>query len=464
MGCEAMYLRRVYLSCLLAIAIVGIGNAAETAPLRPNIVFIVADDLGWADVGFHGGKMPTPNLDRLKQEGVELTQHYVYPMCSPTRAALLSGRYATRFGVTSAQNERAFRFDTLTLARALKSVEYETAITGKWHLGSRPEWGPQKFGFDHSYGSLAGGVGPWNHRYKNGEFSKTWHRNGQIIHEEGHATDLIAREATQWLASRGEAPFFLYVPFTAVHIPIREPEEYLRQVPPEITEPSLREYAACIAHLDAAVGLLLDVLQKTGKSENTIVVFSSDNGGTTARNDDPKYPLDSYAAGRAGGNNQPLRGAKTTVYEGGVRVPTVVRWPGCLKAGLFATPVHVTDWMPTFCALAGYRAEKDPRWDGRNLWPALSGSVPLESRPIYIAGPGFRSLALRDGDWKLVVRAAPGVNAKGRTAPETHELFNLVKDPLEATDLTQQEPDKVAKLRKKLTGLMKGDRDAVAKD
>lgn len=452
--------RLLAVACFVAGAAIAIGRTAD----QPNIVFILADDLGWADVGFHGGKAPTPNLDKLAAAGVELTQHYVYPVCSPTRSAFLSGRYATRFGVTNPQNARAYPWDTVTLARALKAAGYDTAITGKWHLGSKPEWGPQKFGFDHSYGSLAGGVGPWNHRYKTGEFTATWHRNGQLIEERGHVTDLIAREAVQWLASRTDKPFFLYVPFSAVHIPIREPEEYVRRVPKEITEPSRREFAADVMHLDDAVGRILAALKKTGKAGNTIVIFTSDNGGfPTAQNNDHAYPPDDYTPGPAGGDNHPLRGHKGEVYEGGIRVPAVVRWPARLKPGKFTGVAHITDWMPTFCALAGYRPEKDLRWDGQNIWPSLVGADTPKPRAIYAAAPGFRARAVRVGDWKLIVQEGA---AKKRGKPETEkaELFDLAKDPNETTDLAAQMPEKTAELRAKLAELSKADRDAVAKD
>ncbi len=430
--------------------------ATETEPPRPNFLFILADDLGWGDVAFHGGQVPTPNLDRLVSEGVELERHYVYPVCSPTRAAFLTGRYASRFGVSTPQNERALPWDTVTLARALKSVGYDTAICGKWHLGSKPEWGPQLFGFDHSYGSLAGGVGPWDHRYKLGAFTYTWHRNGQLIEENGHVTDLITAEAVQWLQSRSNRPFFLYVPFTAVHIPIREPEAYLKRVPPTIEEPSLREYAACIIHLDDSVGKLLDALEKSGKASQTLVVFTSDNGGTTARNDDPAYPPDSYTPGRSGGNNRPLKGAKATVYEGGIRVPTVVRWPGVLKPGKHTHPVHITDWMPTFCALAGYQPEKPLKWDGQNIWPFLTGAAEPSPRTIYTVGPSFRSVAIHDGDWKIIVHRA----ANGRS--ERVELYNLADDPYEEKDQAEDRPEEVARLKAKLEAVAASDRDAVA--
>ncbi len=454
-------IRTLHLAIALCACLAAPLSSAEAS--RPNIIFILADDLGWADVGFHGGNAPTPNLDRLAAQSVELMQHYVYPVCSPTRAALLSGSYATRFGVTTPQSPRAFPWDTVTLARALGSAGYDTALFGKWHLGSNPDWGPQKFGFDRSYGSLGGGVGPRNHRYKEGEFSRTWHRDGKLLEEEGHVTDLLTSEAERWLGARGERPFFLYLPYTAVHIPIREPAEIVSRVPAEITAPALREYAADIMHLDAAVGRVLAALEKTGRAENTIVVFTSDNGGSDADNADPHYPPDGYAPGPVGGNNRPLRGKKGDVYEGGIRVPALVHWPARLQPGKVAAPIHITDWMPTFCALAGYTPEKDLRWDGQNIWPLLSGATKEMPRAIYAAGPGFRSQALREGDWKLVLdngRAAKGAKA----GSEKVELFDLAKDPNETTDLAAKMPDKVTALRARLAEVSKADWDSYAGD
>lgn len=229
---------------------------------KPNIVFIIADDLGWGMSRFMVATRPTPNLDRLAREGLELAQHYVAPVCSPTRTGLMTGRCWSRFGVTNPQNERALPWRTVTLPKALKSVGYDTCLTGKWHLGSLPEQGPNHFGFDHSYGSLAGGVSPWNHRYKQGPFTQTWHRNEKLIEESGHVTDLIAAEAVRWIESRGTAPFFLYVPFTAVHLPIKEPDAWLRRVPDSIQGDVPRHYAACVMHLDDAVGRIVTALEK----------------------------------------------------------------------------------------------------------------------------------------------------------------------------------------------------------
>jgi len=435
--------------------------AADTPPLRPNILFILADDLGWGDVGFHHGNVPTPNLDRLAVDGLELMQHYVYPVCSPTRCALLSGRYASRFSVTTPQNPRAYRWDTVTLARALKSVGYDTALCGKWHLGSKPEWGPQLFGFDHSYGSLAGGVGPWNHRYKLGEFTQTWHRDGKLIEEKGHVTDLITHEAIEWLESRTDKPFFLYIPFTAVHIPMREPDEIVQRVPATVTGLTHRHYGANVMHLDDSIGKILAALEKTGKAGNTLVIFGSDNGAIPGvENNDPQYPPDDYPSGPAGGSNEPLHGMKGEVYEGGIHTPAVARWPGHLKAGKFLGLAHITDWMPTFCALAGYQPEKDLKWDGQNIWPQLTGAEPPKPRTIYVAGPGFRASALRDGDWKLVL--TQGKAAK--KAADKSELFNIGSDPNETTDVAGQFPDIVGRLRTKLEQAAAADHDADADD
>ncbi len=439
---------------LLALTALALVPPLVAAPAQPNIVFIIADDLGWADVDFHGGNAPTPNLDRLRKEGLELTQHYVAPVCTPTRAGLLSGRYWSRFGVTNPNNARSFPFDTETLPRALKKAGYDTCLTGKWHLGSKPEWGPNHFGFDHSYGSLAGGVGPWNHFYKKGEFSVTWHRNEELITEEGHVTDLITREAIQWLEGRGDAPFFLYVPYTAIHLPIKEPQDLLDRVPASITGEVARHYAACIIHLDDSVGKIVEALKRTGLAEDTLLVFTSDNGGSTAENNDTKYPEDDYPQGPLTGNNLPLRGKKGDVFEGGIRVPTILHWTGQLKPGTFDSPAHIVDWMPTFCALAGHTPETNLKWDGQNLWPQL---IVLESpapRRLYWQGPGFRSKAVRVGDWKLTAHQS------GKEWKE--ELFDLSTDPNENANLAKSKPEKLAGLREAMEAFEAGDRDAVA--
>jgi arylsulfatase A-like enzyme len=432
------------------------GRIAVVRRIAPNLVFIMADDLGWADVAFHGGSAPTPHLHKLAAEGLELTQHYVAPVCSPTRTGLLTGRCWSRFGVTNPQNERALPWDTLTLPRALKAAGYDTCLTGKWHLGSRPEWGPNHFGFDHSYGSLAGGVGPWDHFYKRGPFQTTWHRNEQLLSERGHVTDLIAQEAVNWIADRKDRPFFLYVPFTAVHLPVKEPDEWLARVPKQIQGDVPRHYAACIMHLDDAVGRIVAALDNAGKRHSTLLIFTSDNGGSTAENAGQTYPADEYPRGKLPGNNAPWRGRKGDLYEGGIHVPAIASWPGTLQPGKCTAPLHITDWMPTFCALAEHVPQPQPRWDGANVWPVLTGKAGPKDRLLYWAAPGFRARSVRQGDWKLIVHGE-GDRAKS-------ELFNLANDPGETVNLAGQVPEKVNELASNLAEIAKADRDAVAKD
>lgn len=428
-------------------------RGADSSP--PNIVFLIADDLGWKDVAFHGGNAPTPHLDRLATDGLELTQHYVAPVCSPTRAGLLTGRCWSRFGITTPTNGLALPTETVTLPRALKSQGYQTFLAGKWHLGSLPEWGPGHFGFDHSYGSLAGGISPWNHRYKKGQFSVTWHRNHELIEEPGHVTDLLTSEVVRWIRSRETAPFFLYVPFTAVHLPVKEPQEWLRRVPKTISGDVPRHYAACIMHLDEAVGRIIQALKDKGVWQNTLLVFTSDNGGSTVENNDLKYPDDNCPNGRLTGNNQPLRGGKGDVYEGGTRVPTLVSWPGRVKPGRVSSPVQITDWMPTFCSLAGYNPGHNLKWDGTSLIELLTNHTSLPPRPIYTAGPRWRSTSLRYGDWKLVTHSS---GDQQRT-----ELFNIAMDPGESDNLAGSHAEQVRSLLARLKVASAADRDSVVK-
>ena len=438
--------------CLLLVSFCQLSPAWSTSP--PNFVFIIADDLGWADVSFHGGNAPTPRLDQLAHDSLELTQHYVAPVCSPTRAGLLTGRCWSRFGITTPTNTLALPIDTVTMPRALKSQGYDTCLAGKWHLGSMSKWGPNQFGFDHSYGSLAGGISPWNHRYKKGPFTFTWHRNEQLIEEPGHVTDLLTNEAVDWIHSRGSAPFFLYLPYTAIHLPLKEPQQWLKRVPELISGEVARHYAASVMHLDYSVGRILDVLDQKGMRENTLVVFTSDNGGSTAENNDLKYPDDNCPNGRLTGNNKPLRGQKGDVYEGGIRVPTIVSWPSRIAIGKSETPVQIIDWMPTFCSLAGFKPDRDLKWDGTDLSELLLEGAKIPNRAIYTAGPRLRSSSLRLGDYKLVTH--------GEGESLKTELFRIADDPGEKQDLAERQPERVQELLVKLKQSAAADRDSVA--
>jgi len=427
-------------------------ESAAEAP-RPNFIFIMADDLGWADVAFHGSNTPTPNLDALASRSLELTQHYVAPVCSPTRAGLLTGRCWSRFGVTTPQNQRALPWDTVTLGKMLRAVGYDTALVGKWHLGSAPEEGPNRFGFDHTYGSLAGGVSPWNHRYKQGPWTRTWHRNGELIEESGHVTALLTDEAIRWIGERDSRPFLLYLPYTAVHLPVKEPQSWVAKVPESITGDVPRHYAASILHLDDGVGRIMKELERRGLADNTLVVFTSDNGGSTAENNDLKYPDDDCPNGPLPGNNLPLRGKKGDLYEGGTRVPTLVAWPNRIAAGRSAVPTQITDWFPTFAALAGYEAGGELALDGTDLSGVLLRGESLPERPLYAVGTSARSKSLRQGEWKLIVF---GDRAKGGRT----ELYRIDTDPEEANNLASSEPDRVEKMLAEMYRIGRADGDS----
>jgi arylsulfatase A-like enzyme len=411
----------------------------------------MADDLGYGDVGWHGGPYKTPHLDALARASVRLEQHYSLPVCSPTRSALLSGRFNSRFGCTNPTNDRVYPFDTTTLASALKSVGYETALIGKWHLGSKPEWGPQKYGFDHSYGSLAGGVTPYTHVYKTGAFARTWHRNGQLIEEEGHVTDLLTKEAVAFVAKKRQGPFFLYVPYTAVHLPIDEPKEWLDLYAKE-PDLGVRQYGACVSHLDHGVGQILAALDRAKVRETTIVLFTSDNGGATGvQNFDPQY-AGTYPSFKIPARNGTLRGMKGTVYEGGIRTPAILSWPGRLKPRDERSPVHVADWFPTFAGVAGYRPKGDLKWDGSDRWPVLSGATKAEARVLYWLGPNGNSLALRQGDLVLI-----------RQKGKPDELYDLAADPAQKSNLAARRPDAVRELDGHLQKVRARDNDARVK-
>ena len=421
----------------LAVLLASVTAAAPSAAAPPNIVVIVADDLGWADVGYHEPEIRSPNIDRLAATGVELDWHYVQPECTPTRVALLTGRYPSRFGnhCTQASNERALPFGTPTLASLLKDAGYETALCGKWHLGSKPEWGPNFFGFDHSYGSFAGAVGMFDHRYRlnRPNFARTWHRNHEYVDEEGHATDLVTREAVEWIGGRGEKPFFLYVPFQSVHVPIVEEQDWIDRNA-HIESSDRRLFAAAVTHMDDCIGRIVDALERTGEREQTLIVFTSDNGGKVTYQGGSYPPPDPALTEFS--LNHPLRGHKAQMYEGGIRVPAFANWPGRLDPRKLGAPLHAVDWLPTLAALVGF---DPPAGDGRNVLPLLTGeTAQAEPRTIYwVHGEQRQRAGLRHGDWKI---CRHGVDAK-------FELFNLAEDPYETTDLAASRPEKLAELK-----------------
>jgi len=419
---------------------------------RPNIIFIIADDLGWADVGYHDSEILTPNIDSLASTGVRLNQHYVMPTCSPTRCGLLSGRYPSRFGVLAPTNDCVFERGQVTLASALKRQGYATNIVGKWHLGSSPQWGPLHYGFDHAYGSLAGGCTPYTHKYKKGQFTDTWHRDHKLIEEQGHVTDLLGSEAVAVIrdAAKTDQPFFLYVPFTAPHVPIVEPEKYTQIYDGKIENISRKSYAACVTHMDEMIGDILRTLEQTNQLDNTLIIFTSDNGGSPPGKYADQYPLEygrPYADFDQLGKNQPLRSGKMQLYEGGIRVPAVVSWPGTLLPCTVDSPVHIVDWLATLSGIAGYNDLKSLKLDGRNIWPVISGKQKNPSqRTLYWHSNA--QWAIRKGNWKLIVD-------KDKT--QTTQLFNLAADPCEQQDLSETNPQMVKQLNHLMEQFKKDD-------
>jgi arylsulfatase A-like enzyme len=437
----------------VASLLLGSSFAAAQDAKATNIVLIMADDLGHGDVGWHGGPFKTPHLDRLAKAGVRLETHYSLPVCSPTRSSLLTGRFNSRFGCITPVNNRVLPFDTVTLARALQSVGYRTALIGKWHLGSMPEWGPQLYGFDHSYGSLAGGVAAYGHVYKKGPFADTWHRNGKLVAEEGHVTDLLTREAVRFIEANRAGPFFLYVPYTAVHLPIDEPQAW-RDLYAGEKDDAVVHYGACVSHLDDGVGQIVAALERTGNKDNTLVIFISDNGGSTGtQNNDPRY-AGTHPSFRIPARNGIFRGKKATVYEGGIRTPALAFWPGRLSPRAEHTPIHVADWFPTLADVAGYRPKSDLKWDGTNMWPVVSDAAKQASpRTLYWVGPG-NATALRHGDLMLI-----------RHKDKTDELYDLAADPAQTKDLAATQPARVRELLELQRQVAMRDNDAkVGKD
>ena len=431
-------------------------SVSDAEQVRPNILLVVADDLGWSDVGWHQGFAKTPHMDKLVREGIELDQHYVQPVCTPTRTALMSGRYPGRFGphTLAPSNLRAMPLGTVTLASALKSIGYATYQTGKWHLGSKPQWGPNAFGFDHGYGTLTGAADPWTHKYRRGPLEDTWHRDGKLFHEQGNATELVAAEAVRRIEEK-KSPWFVYVPFHAVHTPVDAPAQYKKLYDgvafhddPAKQDSRLR-MAAMVSQLDAKIGEFVAAIERTGVRNDTLIIFTSDNGGIESLKnayvgDVGDSPLNS--------ENDPLRGQKATLYEGGTRVCAFANWPGKLAPRKHAQPMHVVDWFPTIAELVGYKPVKDLSWDGRSQWAALNAAATTEEpRAIYIAAKGGQSVRL--GDWKLI--------AATKRKPE---LYNIASDPYETTDLASSQPGKVAELEKLRTEFRVDDLDKLPAD
>lgn len=397
---------------------------------KPNIVIILADDLGYADVGFHGGKdIPTPHLDALAKAGVVCTNGYVTcPVCAPTRAGLLTGRYQQRLGFedNSWSGKTGLSPEATTLADILKTAGYATFAVGKWHLGHLPQFRPLVRGFTDHYGFLGGGRSflPLKESQgvpfipKDPDQVDLW-RNGSRVADPEYLTDAFGEEAALYIHRHKRDPFFLYLAFNAPHVPLQATEKYLRRFP-NLTG-ARRTYAAMLSALDDAVGRVSDALKREGLDGDTLIFFLSDNGG---------HPLANAA------RNDPLRGEKGTLYEGGIRVPFVVKWTGRLPAGAtYAHPVVSLDLMPTALGAVGTKPPKGVRLDGIDLLPHLRGeAIPPPHYTLYWRY--INHWAVRHGQWKLTAPAG---------VPEG--LYDLSADISESRDVSAANPEVVRTLK-----------------
>ncbi|HTM49870.1 MAG TPA: sulfatase [Bryobacteraceae bacterium] len=424
------FTRRAFLK---AVAGAGFAGVLRAAPAPPNIVFIFADDLGWGDLGCYGSKLPTPNIDRMAAEGVKFRQFYsANPLCSPSRAALMTGRYPTRVGVQRV----LFPNDTIglpdnetTVGQMLKSAGYRTMCVGKWHLGSQPQFLPTNRGFDEFFGLP----------YSNDMHPLPLMRNGDTVEKQATLAALTQRyteEAQNFITRSKDGPFFLYLAHTYPHIPLAASERFRGKS-------GLGRYGDAVMELDWSVGEILRTIRELGLDDNTLVMFSSDNG--------PWYQ----------GSPGYLRGRKGSTYEGGVREPLVARFPGRIPAGLVSNGVASTmDILPTLAKLAGAPLPAQPL-DGIDIWPLLTGQAESIDRDVLLYFDDWQLQCARWGKWKLHVARynsdafEPGPPEGRINLPLIHpELYDMENDPEESYDTAIDNPDVVAKIRARINELL----------
>ncbi len=410
---------------LTSLLLSAIGSASADEPKRPNILILLADDLGYADVGFQGCKdIPTPNLDALRKSGVLCTNGYVSgPYCSPTRAGLLTGRYQTRFGheFNPGGSDNGLPLSETTMADRLKAAGYATGWVGKWHLGGAEKLHPSKRGFAETFGFL-GGAHPYFP-----ERGAAILRNDQVVKEDTYLTDAFAREAVAFIDRHKQQPFFLYLAFNAVHTPLQATPERLKKFA-AIGDKTRHTYDAMTFGLDEAVGVVLEKLRAEHLEENTLIFFFSDNGGPVMQ-----------GTSINGSRNTPLRGSKRTTLEGGIRVPFVVSWKGRIAPDTtYDKSIIQLDILPTALAVAGVEVKPEWQLDGVNLLPYLEGQnsgIPHETLYWRFG----EQMAIRQGDWKLV-RYDPAADGgrSGRQGATGPKLYNLAADIGEAHDLYEK--------------------------
>jgi len=412
-------MRTLFIALLLGLSA---AVAAADDAKKPNVIVFLSDDVGWAEYGFQGAKdIPTPHIDSIAKNGVRCTQGYVSgPYCSPTRAGLMTGRYQTRFGheFNSIAREQGLPLSESTIADRLKRLGYATIAVGKWHLGQNPPYRPWQRGFDEFYGTL--GNTPFFHPTMFVD-SRVSREVQQVADNDFYTTDKYAERAVEFIAQHKHDPWFLYLPFNAQHAPLQAPRKYLDRFA-HIQDEKRKIFAAMMSAMDDAVGRVLEQVRAQGQEENTLIFFLADNGGPTLQTTS---------------NNLPLRGFKSTTWEGGVRVPFAIQWKGRIPAGeTYEQPIIQLDILPTVLAAAG--AQPDPAWklDGVDLLPYLTGKATGKPHETLYWRFGDQ-WAIRHGDWKLIV---------GRDGGKEPGLYHLAKDIREAVNLAASQPEKVQEL------------------
>ncbi|MBI2948073.1 MAG: sulfatase-like hydrolase/transferase [Verrucomicrobia bacterium] len=416
---------------------------ATAAVARPNIVFILADDLGYGDIGCYGNKdIRTPDLDKLATQGVRFSQFYSNgPECTPTRTAFLTGRYQQRVGGMECalgvgnvgryddairlreKNEMGLPASEVTISRLLKDAGYATAIIGKWHLGYEPKFFPKEHGFDYWFGVIGGNADYFRHTEQDG--LNALYLNGQPVKREGYMTDLITEEAVKYVERAKGNPFFLYVAYTAPHAPIQGPNDRREQAltGSERNQGDKRTYHTMIERMDDGIGRILHALEANGRAQNSLVVFTSDNGGTKLA------------------RNEPLRGTKGTTFEGGIRVPCLVRWPGVLPAGVTTDLVGITmDLTASFARVGGARLPEGRTFDGVDILSEVSGKGG-PTRTLFWRGRRGENTwkAVREGPLKYVMEI------KGDQRQEY--FFDVQSDSAEKMNLLSARPDDLTRLK-----------------
>jgi arylsulfatase A-like enzyme len=434
--------RQLLQSAAFASAVAALSSRATAATAsKPNIVYILADDLGWADLGYRGSDIRTPNIDSLAAGGLRLEKLYVQPLCTPTRAALMTGRYPLRYGlqmgVIPSGGTYGLATDEVTLPQVLKTAGYRTALVGKWHLGHyRTDYWPRQRGFDSFYGALIGEIDHFKH---SSHGVVDWYRDNQRIDEKGYDTDLFGAEAVKVIADHDQtSPLFLYLAFTAPHTPYQAPAEAEAQYA-HIKDPQRRAYAAMVTRMDEQIGRVVAELERRGMRDDTLIIFHSDNGGTRSK----MFVGEGAVAGELPASNGPYRDGKGTLYEGGVLVGGIANWPGTIAPGRTDGLMHITDMLPTLAALTGASTAGTKPLDGVNAWPMIAGKA-ASRRDTLVLNVELTQGSVRDGRWKLVWISP---------LPPQVQLFDIEADPFEKTDVADRHPEIVARLQAQVIDL-----------